>query len=74
MRRFALTGAAFLSPAARAALVRRAFTDSSVLVRVQAVSAARAGSDAPDCAPIVGATHDASAYVQLAAIDALSCT
>jgi cyclophilin family peptidyl-prolyl cis-trans isomerase/HEAT repeat protein len=71
VRRLSLAGAARLSPGARASLVASAFKDSSIIVRVDAVKAARAGSDRPDCAPLIAATGDRHPYVRLAAIDAL---
>lgn len=71
VRRLALAGAAGLSPAARATLVRNAQADRSMIVRVDAIAAARAGSSPPDCAPIIRATQDPHPYVALTAIDAL---
>jgi cyclophilin family peptidyl-prolyl cis-trans isomerase/HEAT repeat protein len=71
VRRLALAGVAVLDPAARSALIRRAVSDPSPIVRIDAVRAARAGSDRPDCALIVRAASDTNAYVALAAIDAL---
>ena len=71
VRRLALRGARSLGSAARAALVRRAFSDSSVIVRVDAVAAARAGTAAPDCRSIIAATGDRHPYVALTAIDSL---
>ena len=71
VRRLALRGARSLGPEARAALVRRAFADPGMIVRVDAVAAARAGSAAPDCRGIIAATGDRHPYVALTAIDSL---
>lgn len=71
VRRLALRGARSLGSEARGALVRRAFADPSVIVRVDAVAAARAGASAPDCRAIVAATRDRHPYVALTAIDSL---
>jgi cyclophilin family peptidyl-prolyl cis-trans isomerase/HEAT repeat protein len=71
VRRLALRGARSLGGAARGALVRRAFADPSVIVRVDAVAAARAGTAAPDCRGIIAATRDGHPYVALTAIDSL---
>lgn len=71
VRRLALAGAAGLSVASRAELVRQAFQDSSVIVRVGAVGAARAGANPPDCSPLISALEDPHPYVILAAIDAM---
>ncbi|MEO8202133.1 MAG: peptidylprolyl isomerase [Gemmatimonadota bacterium] len=71
VRRLALAGAAALSPGDRVGLVRQALTDRSMIVRVAAIGAARAGNDRPDCGPIIGATRDPHSYVVLTAIDAL---
>jgi cyclophilin family peptidyl-prolyl cis-trans isomerase/HEAT repeat protein len=71
VRRLALGGAAGLSRTARATLVREAFADTSQLVRIFAIAAARAGIAQPDCTPIINAAHDASDHVAITAIDAL---
>jgi cyclophilin family peptidyl-prolyl cis-trans isomerase/HEAT repeat protein len=71
VRRLALAGAAGLSPDDQADLVRSAFQDSSVIVRVAAVGAARAGDNPPDCDPLIAALEDPHPYVILAAIDAM---
>ncbi|MEP6574307.1 MAG: hypothetical protein ABJD11_16515, partial [Gemmatimonadota bacterium] len=71
VRRLALAGVATLGTASRATLVRRAFADPSPSVRIDAVRAARVGSEPPDCALIERAVRDATSYVALMAIDAL---
>ena len=71
VRRLALAGVTALAPSRRAAVVRDALNDQDPIVRIAAVTAARAGSALPDCAPITTATGDRSEYVVLAAIDAL---
>jgi cyclophilin family peptidyl-prolyl cis-trans isomerase len=71
VRRLALRGVRTLGDAARAALVRRALADTAVIVRVDAVAAARAGTAAPDCRGIIAATGDRHPYVSLTAIDSL---
>ena len=71
VRRLALAGVGALASETRVALLRRALTDPSPMVRVDAVRASRAGTPAPDCAPIVAATRDPNPHVMLAAIDAL---
>jgi cyclophilin family peptidyl-prolyl cis-trans isomerase/HEAT repeat protein len=71
VRRLALAGAAGLTPEARSDLVQRALRDSSVIVRVAAVGAARAGGNPPDCSPLISALEDPHPYVILAAIDAM---
>lgn len=71
VRRLALAGAASLAAGDRAELVRRALLDSSVIVRVGAVGAARAGANPPDCSPLITALEDHHPYVILAAIDAM---
>ena len=70
-RRMVLRGSGALSPALRASLVRRALTDSSTIVRTEAVVAARLGVGPPDCGPILSATGDRDPYVALTAIDSL---
>ncbi|MFI5310754.1 MAG: peptidylprolyl isomerase [Gemmatimonadales bacterium] len=74
VRRLSLAGAVALSPSARAELVRRALTDTSAMVRFDAVRAVRSIANRPDCDPLVVSTHDASPHVALAAIDALGST
>jgi cyclophilin family peptidyl-prolyl cis-trans isomerase/HEAT repeat protein len=71
VRRLALAGVAGLSPEHRAELVRKALADSSVIVRVAAVTAARAGANPPDCSPLMTALEDHHPYVILAALDAM---
>ena len=70
-RRMALRGSGSLSPALRKTLIRRAQADSSTIVRLEAIAAARLGDNPPDCAPILAATHDREPYVVLTAIDSL---
>ncbi len=76
VRRLSLTGARSLDNSARQLLVRRALADSSVIVRVEAIGAARRLARIPNCAPLVAATHDPHPYVALVAIDSLGapCT
>jgi cyclophilin family peptidyl-prolyl cis-trans isomerase/HEAT repeat protein len=71
VRRLALGGAGGLTVGDRGELVRRALLDSSVIVRVAAVGAARAGTNPPDCSPLITALEDPHPYVILAAIDAM---
>lgn len=71
VRRLALAGIAVLGGDARASLVQRVSADSSPIVRIAAIAAARAGSEHPDCNPIIHATLDPDDYVALTAIDAL---
>jgi cyclophilin family peptidyl-prolyl cis-trans isomerase/drug/metabolite transporter (DMT)-like permease len=71
VRRTVLRGTGTLSAAHRAALIRRALTDPSRIVRVQAVIAVRGGASTPDCSPILAATRDRDPYVVLTAIDSL---
>lgn len=71
VRRLSLAGVAGLFPERRAAVVAAALSDQDPVVRIAGVAAARAGSAAPDCAPIVSATTDRSEHVALSAIDAL---
>ncbi len=71
VRRLTLAGVASLTAEERRAVVRRALADPSPIVRVDAVGAARVGSDRPDCAPIIGAVRDREPAVVLTAIDAL---
>jgi cyclophilin family peptidyl-prolyl cis-trans isomerase/HEAT repeat protein len=70
-RRMTLRGAGALSPALRAALVRTGFRDASVIVRTEAIAAARLGDSAPDCRPILAATRDPAPAVALTAVDSL---
>jgi cyclophilin family peptidyl-prolyl cis-trans isomerase/drug/metabolite transporter (DMT)-like permease/HEAT repeat protein len=70
-RQAMLRGMGALSPAYRAALVRRALADTSRIVRIEAIIATRRGNPRPDCAPIVAATRDRDAYVALTAIDSV---
>jgi cyclophilin family peptidyl-prolyl cis-trans isomerase/HEAT repeat protein len=71
VRRLALVGAKALSLDLRRKVVQAAFADPSQIVRVGAVAAARAGTQRPECAPILAATRDRADYVALTAIDAL---
>lgn len=71
VRRLALAGAGSLTVAARAATVRHALADTSVIVRVAAVGAARALAKLPDCGALIAATRDRHPYVALIAIDSL---
>jgi cyclophilin family peptidyl-prolyl cis-trans isomerase/HEAT repeat protein len=71
VRRMTLSGSGTLTPRFRARLVRRALADSSTIVRVAAIAAARLGGGPPDCAPILAATRDHEPYVALVAIDSL---
>ena len=72
VRRLALAGVARLSPQSRLHLVQRALTDASPIVRVEAIAAARVGSQRPDCVAIINAMVDRDPYVALMAIDALA--
>ncbi len=72
VRRLALTGVGRLSPGSRLQLVQRALSDASSMVRIEAIAAARVGSQRPPCALIVGAIVDRDPYVSLTAIDALA--
>ena len=71
VRRLALAGVNTLASAVRATVVTRALGDTSAMVRVDAVHAARVGSNVPDCGPIRSALGDSDPHVMLAAIDAL---
>lgn len=71
VRRLALAGAARLSLESRLTMVRRALTDVSPMVRVEAIASARVGSRRPNCALIVAAVADRDPSVALTAIDAL---
>ncbi|MFL5514966.1 MAG: HEAT repeat domain-containing protein [Gemmatimonadales bacterium] len=70
-RRMTLRGSGDLSPTLRAALVRTGFRDSSVIVRIEAVAAARLGDGPPDCRPIVEGTRDPVPAIALTAVDSL---
>jgi peptidyl-prolyl cis-trans isomerase B (cyclophilin B) len=70
-RRMTLRGTGTLSPALRKSLIRRAQTDPSTIVRLEAIAAARLGGNPPDCTPILSATRDREPYVVLTAIDSL---
>ncbi|MFL5518519.1 MAG: HEAT repeat domain-containing protein, partial [Gemmatimonadales bacterium] len=67
-RRMVLRGSGSLSPPLRRILIRRAQADSSTIVRLETVAAARLGDTPPDCAPILSATRDREPYVVLTAI------
>jgi cyclophilin family peptidyl-prolyl cis-trans isomerase len=71
-RRMTLRGAGPLAPAIRGELVRRGFADPAVIVRIEAIAAARLGGAPPDCGPILGATRDPSPAVALTAVDSLA--
>jgi cyclophilin family peptidyl-prolyl cis-trans isomerase/HEAT repeat protein len=71
VRQLGVAGVGVVSPGLRIGIVRRAFADSSVLVRLEAPRAARAGSQRPDCSPIQTALGDRATPVVLAALDAL---
>jgi cyclophilin family peptidyl-prolyl cis-trans isomerase/HEAT repeat protein len=71
-RRMTFRGAGPLSAPLRARLVRRALTDPSPIVRIEAIAAARLGATPPDCTPILAATRDRELYVSLTAIDSLA--
>ncbi len=71
VRRMTLRGAGTLPAGYRAVLVRRAMSDRSTIVRVEAIAAARLGDSPPDCAAILTATRDLDPYVALTAIDSL---
>ena len=70
-RRMTLRGAGALAPTLRATMVRNGFRDSSTIVRIEAVAAARLGDGPPDCRPILAATGDPSPAVALTAVDSL---
>ena len=70
-RRMALRGTGALSARLRASLVDRARRDPSMIVRAEAVAAARLGEGPPDCAPILELARDREPYVALTAIDSL---
>ena len=70
-RRMALRGSGPLSPGLRKILIRRGQADSSTIVRLEAIAAARLGDNPPDCRPILAATRDREPYVVLTAIDSL---
>jgi cyclophilin family peptidyl-prolyl cis-trans isomerase/HEAT repeat protein len=71
VRQLAVAGVGAVNPDSRIGIVRRAFDDSSVLVRLEAPRAARVGSQRPDCSPIHAALGDRATPVVLAALDAL---
>jgi len=71
-RRMTLRGAGTLSPSLRGELVRRGFADTTVIVRVEAIAAARLGDGPPDCGPILAATRDRVPAVALTAVDSLA--
>ena len=71
-RRMTLRGAGALSPPLRAELVRRGFADTAVIVRIEAIAAARLGDGPPDCAPILRATRDPVPAVAITAVDSLA--
>ncbi len=75
-RRMMLRGTGSLSPVFRRVLIRRAQSDTSTIVRIEAIAAARLGAAPPDCGPILAATRDPNPYVVLTAIDSLGsgCT
>ncbi len=70
-RRMALRGTGALTAPLRAVLVGGAVRDPSVIVRTEAIAAARLGDGPPDCAPILKLTRDREPYVALTAIDSL---
>ncbi|HUR95168.1 MAG TPA: peptidylprolyl isomerase [Gemmatimonadales bacterium] len=70
-RRMALRGTRVLAAPLRAELVRRASSDPSAIVRLEAIAAARLGEGLPDCTTILAATRDRDPYVILTAIDSL---
>jgi cyclophilin family peptidyl-prolyl cis-trans isomerase len=70
-RRMTLRGAGALSATLRDALVRGGFRDSSIIVRTEAIAAARLGDGPPDCRPILAATGDRVPGVALTAVDSL---
>jgi cyclophilin family peptidyl-prolyl cis-trans isomerase len=70
-RRMALRGSGSLAPSLRKILIRRGQADSSTIVRLEAIAAARLGDNPPDCRPILAATRDREPYVVLTAIDSL---
>ena len=71
-RRMTLRGSGALSAPLRAGLVRQALRDPSMIVRIEAIAAARLGASPPDCSPILAATRDREPYVSLTAIDSLA--
>lgn len=72
VRRLALAGVAAMTPAARAAAIHTALATHSVVVRIAAVSAYRAGGSSPDCTPLIALAHDPVDAVALVAIDSLA--
>jgi cyclophilin family peptidyl-prolyl cis-trans isomerase/HEAT repeat protein len=71
-RRMALRGAGTLTPGLRTRLVGRGFRDTTVIVRIEAIAAARLGGDQPDCGPILAATRDPVPAVAITAVDSLA--
>jgi len=71
VRRAMLRGTGNLSAGYRSALARQALADSSRIVRIEAVIAARRAGTPPDCSPILRVTGDRDRYVALTAIDSL---
>jgi cyclophilin family peptidyl-prolyl cis-trans isomerase/HEAT repeat protein len=71
VRRLALAGVTRVPPEFRSYLIDRAFRDSSAIVRIAAIGAARSGSRTPDCSRIITATTDPHPYVAQVAIDSL---
>jgi cyclophilin family peptidyl-prolyl cis-trans isomerase/HEAT repeat protein len=76
VRRRALMSAPTLPAAERAAMIQRALTDSSAMVRVAIPGALRSGQQVPDCAPLVQLLSDRNAWVALSATDSIgsACT
>jgi cyclophilin family peptidyl-prolyl cis-trans isomerase len=71
-RRMALLGDGTLTPGLRARLVGRGFRDTTVIVRIEAIAAARLGGGQPDCGPILAATRDPVPAVAITAVDSLA--
>lgn len=71
VRRGVLTGATSLTAVQHDSLLQWALQDPSPIVRLDAFRFWRQGVTAPDCAPVIAATHDRSPAVALTAIDAL---
>ena len=70
-RRLTLRGSGPLAASLRKKLLGRALADPSMIVRVEAIAAARLGAGPPDCTPILAGTRDREPYVVLTAIDSL---
>src|SRR5262249_155721 len=70
-RRMTLRGAGTLSPGFPPPLLRAGCRDSSAIVRIGAIAAARLGDGPPDCRPILAATKDPVPAVALTAVDSL---